>query len=162
MPSKPTGVKTVGILSPSKAGSSKITEKVKVSWNQPLDGGAPITAYSIKIKTSETTTSYFELDQCDGTDPTVVTVRECSIPISVLIKEPFNLIWGSKVVAHITAFNVIGESKASIAGDAVIYSVPDAPRYINSDPSYTNANRIGITWSDGVSTGGYQIVDYEV
>jgi len=79
-----------------------------------------------------------------------------------LIAEPFNLIWGSTIVVKITAFNSIGESEATFNGGAKIYSVPDAPRYINSDPTYTNAQRIGITWSDGASTGGYQIIDYEV
>lgn len=49
-----------------------------------------------------------------------------------------------------------------MGGSAKIYSVPDAPRYLNSVPTITNTNQIGIIWEDGESTGGYSIKNYSV
>jgi hypothetical protein len=40
--------------------------------------------------------------------------------------------------------------------------VPYAPRYVISDPTVTSATELKITWDDGITDGGTQIIDYRV
>ena len=59
----------------------------------------------------------------------------CSIPISTLISQPYNLIYGSSVYAKITAINIYGISITSNEGNgAVIFNVPNAPIISNDTP----------------------------
>lgn len=91
-----------------------------------------------------------------------MTASKCTIPVSVLTAEPYNLVWGSTIKVLVYATNTIGTSSAVEYGNALITNIPDSPHYINSNPAQTNAAAIGITWSDGDSNGGFAILDYEV
>jgi hypothetical protein len=76
---------------------------------------------------------------------------------------PFSLQLGDSVYATVSATNVYGESSVSSAGNgALILQVPSAPTDLAYTPSETDAYQIGITWSDGSSTGGSPILDYRV
>ena len=57
---------------------------------------------------------------------------------------------------------MIGRSPVTVAGTAVLYSIPDVPRFLNSVSSVTNANQIGLTWENGLSTGGRSITKYSI
>lgn len=40
--------------------------------------------------------------------------------------------------------------------------VPNLPVNLQNNPAITLATRIGLTWSDGTSSGGVPILDYQV
>ncbi len=62
-----------------------------------------------------------------------------------------------------SAINIYGSSAAQTAtGTAVILTTPDAPLSLANNPAITNAARVGITWTAGVSNGGTPIIDYTV
>lgn len=65
--------------------------------------------------------------------------KSCSVLVTTLLNEPFEIPWGSSIYARVKAFNVIGESQWSEPGnDAVILSVPSAPTNLVDVPEITN------------------------
>ena len=65
---------------------------------------------------------------CDGSDAAVVLERQCTLPLSALISEPFSLKYGDAVTVKVSATNAYGASdySADNAG-ALIQYPPDAP-----------------------------------
>ena len=57
----------------------------QVAWTPPLNGGAPISRYSIEVKNKENTYSKFEACSLNP------NIFECSIDYGELRKQPFNL-----------------------------------------------------------------------
>jgi hypothetical protein len=108
--------------------TSVIGEDVVVSWKAPYNGGALVTEYLITIRESDGVTYTEALVGCDGTDPTIVLNRQCSVTINSLTEAPYNLAWGSSIYAKLTAINILGPSQVSSAGNgAKIMRIPDAP-----------------------------------
>lgn len=60
-------------------------------WSAPDNGGSPITAYSVNIRTSDGLTYIEDTVNCDGSSSTIVAEATCSVPTSVLLSAPFNL-----------------------------------------------------------------------
>jgi hypothetical protein len=76
---------------------------------------------------------------------------------------PYNLVQGDEVEAIVTASNSYGESAASeIGSGAVIILVPYSPVGLADNTAVTNAARIGLTWNNGLNTGGSPIISYRV
>ena len=64
---------------------------VRITWVAPSKNGADISAYDIKFLSS-TPDSYFDiLDECDGSDPTVIANLYCDVEMLTLKASPFNL-----------------------------------------------------------------------
>ena len=124
IPSKPSN--------PSLAVSGDETEIV-ISWSLPSDlGGLAIGGYKLEIKASSGT---FETDlaNCNAeSDSTIISSRTCSVPVSVLRANPFDLGDSSTIFARVTAINDIGSSIASSSG---IATMPIAP--VKPDPPTT-------------------------
>lgn len=87
-------------------------ETVLIEWVAPNDLGSPITAYNIYIKKSDGTFS-LELNDCDGTDTTIISDTACTVLVSTLINTPFSLAWGSDIYAEVVAINDYGRSLTS-------------------------------------------------
>lgn len=47
-------------------------------------------------------------------------------------------------------------------GSALIVYVPDAPLALADVPAITDATKVGLTWTNGVSDGGTDIIDYTI
>lgn len=93
----------------------------------------------------------------------MVSALECTVPLSALTASPYDLLLGDSVYAKIVAINFYGESVDSDAGNgATILLVPSAPVNIQDDTGVTSATVIGLTWDNGVSTGGSPILDYRI
>jgi hypothetical protein len=83
--------------------------------------------------------------------------------ISDLIVAPYHISWGGSIYAKVTALNLIGSSVESEEGNgAIILTVPDAPIDLTNVPAITTASQVGLSWTDGVATGGSPILDYTV
>lgn len=74
---------------------------IVITWNAPDDGGTAILAYQIAILLSDGVSYSLEGANCDGSNPVIFTARSCTIPAATLNSAPFNLLWGSSVVAKI-------------------------------------------------------------
>jgi hypothetical protein len=70
---------------------------VVISWVAPFDGGSDIISYSILIREADGVTFTPELQNCDGSDATIMIETECTILTSVLRGAPHFLIWGDSV-----------------------------------------------------------------
>jgi hypothetical protein len=97
---------------------------VTISWSDGAsDNGDPITGYNIYIQQSN---SLFSIDttDCDGvTNTTIITNRNCTIPMATLRAAPYSLTYGSNVIAMVAAENTIGwsaNSTQSPAGTTVL------------------------------------------
>lgn len=65
--------------------------------------------------------------------------------------------------AKVIAYNFYGPSAESDMGSgAIIVVVPFQPVGLANDVAITSASRIGITWRDGINTGGTPIIDYRI
>lgn len=126
------------------------------------DYGNAIIGYRIYIRTSVYTQFEQDLINCPDTD-SVTSV--CTLPVSVLQAEPFNLDFGESIYAKVIAYNSIGESPESASGNGAIVSIvvsPDAPIELKRDNLATTTSQIGLMWSDGASDGGAEVIDYRV
>lgn len=82
---------------------------MRISWPLPTENGSPISAYEIKIRTSNPAV-YATTSDCDGAAPTVVAARYCDVQMATLIAPPFSLVLGDAIVATVNASNVVGWS----------------------------------------------------
>jgi Fibronectin type III domain len=100
---------------------------------------------------------------CDGTNATIVSSRQCTIPFTVLTASPYFYIFGDNVFVKIVAINSYGESISSDdASGAIILQVPSAPvRLTNSNVTNTSSS-INLRWMNGLGSGGTPIIDYRV
>jgi len=81
----------------------------------------------------------------------------------VLTAAPYSLTLGDSVFAKVVAINFYGESQVSDAGNGgTILYVPSAPVGLADNTAITTASVIGLTWNNGISTGGSPIIDYRV
>ncbi len=129
---------------------------ITITWVAPLDGGSPITSYTVAIKNSIGSFST-ESVNCD------VATTSCTIPISVLQAAPYNLAWGASIYASVIATNVVGSSVASSSGNgAVILTNPDPPISLANVVPITNFSVIGLTWVAPILVGGTAVIDYRV
>jgi hypothetical protein len=134
---------------------------VLVNWLAPNNRGSPITRYYIKLIQYDGTSYSEDVVSCDGSDSTIMADLECAVPIATLKAMPFSLEWGTDVYAKVIATNVYGDSTISLAGNgARILSVPDAPENLADVAATTNANQIGLSWTDATEDGGTPVIDY--
>lgn len=147
---------------PSPPTTTVSSLNVVVAWDLPNNGGSVITAYEIKILQRDGLTYSTILADCNGTLPSVVSFRTCSIPITSLMASPFNLPWGATVTATVSAYNVYGWSTVSLPTitGAIILTIPDAPLTLVNNLAVTFGTTIGLTWTSGVSDGGTPVIDY--
>jgi len=124
--------------------------------------GASISSYRISIKQKDGTYSE-QMQYCDGSDSDFVSSRRCEIPLLTLQDDPYNLVQGDSVVAIVTGTNLYGESAESLPGSgAIIVRVPSSPVGLADNTAVTDASRIGLTWNNGLNTGGSPIISYRI
>ena len=100
---------------------------------------------------------------CDGTDSSVISATQCTIPLSVLTSAPYSLSLTTSVQAKVLATNVKGSSIDSTAGSgATIIFTPDAPINLVENTSDRSSTTLGLTWSEGNENGGSAIIDYRI
>lgn len=82
--------------------------------------------------------------------------------MSTLRASPYNLISNETVIVRVIATNAYGDSLATNATGAVIYSYPDAPINLANDAAVTSDTAIKIMWTQGFYNGGLDVLDYSV
>ena len=144
---------------PNPPVTAAIGTNVEITWDLPYNGGSPITGYIIRIRHFDGVNFSANTVYCDGLNTlTIINTRKCSVPISAITGDPYQLPWGTGVYADLQAFNTIGGGAVSSQGNgAVILIVPDPPINLENVPSITDAHQIGLTWQPGASTGGTAI-----
>lgn len=139
---------------------------VDIDWTEPYDNGSPIFGYIITIRQSNNVTFETETTSCDGSNPSIVASKHCSVPISTLKAASFELTWGASVFAKVVAINFYGESVVSDAGNgAIILTYPDFPVNLAEKYELRAATTLAITWEAGtfdVKDGGSPVIDYRV
>jgi cellulose 1,4-beta-cellobiosidase len=137
-------------------------ETVLIEWVAPNDLGSPITAYNIYIKKSDGTFS-LELNDCDGTDTTIISDTACTVLVSTLINTPFSLAWGSDIYAEVVAINDYGRSLTSESGNgAKIIYYADKPVSLTETVSDRSATSITFSWAAGALVRGSAVFDYQI
>jgi len=87
-----------------------------ITWTAPTDGGATITAYLVKILCRGTATWHVETVNCDGSNPSIVLAKTCTIPLTVLKAAPFSIEVLDIIPAEVSAINAAGAGPASDPG----------------------------------------------
>ena len=136
--------------------------QVTITWTSPVTNGSPITSFKIYIRCIDLSFIQ-ETGSCDGTSNTIISSRTCNVSLSLLRALPYSLVKGDSVYVKIISVNVYGDSNYSEeANGAVIQYVPDAPISLTNNILSTNAYQIMFTWSQGLSNGGTEVIDYNV
>ena len=131
---------------------------IVVDWTAPVDNGATITSYTIKIKQNDSSFSV-ELTNCDGSDATIKSNTQCTIPIATLQASPFSLPDGATVVATVLATNSDGASgTSSEGGSAVLPAIPATPAAPTTTVSGAN---IVVDWT-APNDNGSTITSYTI
>ena len=140
-----------------------VADDVAITWTIPHDVSSEVTGYTVLIITSDLASFVEEPINCDGLDLIVHSTTSCSVPIAKLIVEPFNLPWGSSIVAKVRAINVVGASPYSTEGSgAIILTNPDAPYNLVNVPEITAKHQIGLDWESLTFSGGENILDFTI
>ena len=64
----------------------------------------------IQIQQSDNSTFTTSITDCNGANADIREATECSVPITTLRGEQYNLTWGSIVKAQLYAYNDYGDS----------------------------------------------------
>lgn len=113
---------------------------IVVSWDRPYNGATTITSYTIAIRQSDEVTFTPDNHNCDGGTPTIVATRTCTIPVSTLRTDPYNIEWGASIWVKVSANNVIGQGPFSEEGNgAIMLTTPEPPINFVNVPTLTNA-----------------------
>ena len=85
------------------------------------------------------------------------------MPLSTLTSSPYSLALGDSVYAQVETVNFYGVGGTSASGNgATCVLVPSPPTSLINNGAVTNVNRVGFSWTNGPSTGGSRIIDYQV
>jgi len=151
---------------PTVALSPLDATQVQVSWNLPNEHSSPITSYDILFMTSSGSMVY-ELTRCDGSLPSVVADRSCSVPMATL-RNLTLLPRDSLIRAQVRATNARGTgqySEINTAG-ATIETEPTNLTVVSIDVPSTTNNATMAVWTalTGSSRGGMNVLitQYEV
>ena len=139
-----------------------VTNYVILNWEAPVDNGSPITGYKVYIRKADFT---FIVDPsvCDGLDYLVMQNTQCIVMLDKLTSQPYNLMLGYSIQIKVIATNAYGDSEISEAGNGdIIVLVPDPVIDLLNNPTITSDSVIGISWTDGLSNGGKEIIDYRI
>lgn len=79
--------------------------RIFFTWDAPYNGGNNLTSYTILVRHSDEVTYSEQLTECDGTDATILEENRCTVLISTLRAEPFNLPWGASIWIKVMATN---------------------------------------------------------
>jgi hypothetical protein len=135
---------------------------VIIDWTEPANNGAAITSYTILIQQSNGVFSE-DITNCDGSDNTIVTSSQCTVPLSTLTSAPYSLSLGNDVNVKVIATNVKGDSPESLQGSgATIIEAPDAPVNLAEDTSLRSPTELGLTWNEGAANGGAAVTEYRI
>ena len=138
-----------------------------ITWALPQNiGGVLIVGYRIYIKTSTATWVQEPVD-CDGiNDANVISLRSCAIPVTTLRASPFFLTDRASLYAKVIAFNIIGDSLTSDAGNdglmPLSYTVPGVPTSLTRDDVNTSKTKVSFSWLAPVDNGGSVVLDYSI
>jgi hypothetical protein len=109
---------------------------------------------------------YTELDECDGSDVTIVANAYCNIEMATFMDSPFTLSVGEEIVAAVIATNAFGDStqSADSSSGATYKTLPSAP---GSSPTLNEQTETSITvdWATltlDAETGGSTILSYNL
>ena len=136
---------------------------VKISWTAPSDNSDPITSYKILIRESDGITYSEDTTNCDGSDSTIRTNRECFVPLTTL-RGAFGLAYGDLVVARARATNSLGDGQYSQPNSAGATIQTEPEQMAAPTRGDTTRTSIGVHWValSGDSTGGATIDSYEL
>lgn len=156
---------------PSTMGSATTTIAsgtggVTLSWDAPSsDGGIAITSYLIEVEGNDA--SWNTDSACDSADSTLVSNRECTIPMASLVASPHLLAFDTLVVVRITAINAQGSGPTGPANTAGA-NIRQAPAQMDppTEGADTTDSQVVVEWSAvtdaGLPTGNSAITSYEL
>jgi hypothetical protein len=152
---------------------SVVGTNVQITWAAPTNTGGTnvaITAYRIEVQLADGTARE-DTTNCDGTQATIVSNAQCSIPMATFTSTDantgFSFSQGADIKARVTAATVIGYGSAGpySAGTSVSAEViPATPASAPTRGSGTGEAAIVIDWAALVSpeNGGSAVTSYNL
>jgi hypothetical protein len=138
---------------------------ISVTFSLPNSYNTPITLMSIQFQTSIPGEFLELVSYCNGSDSSILTKLKCSLPMSSLRLEPFNLMANTTVYARIMAANVRGWSQPSPLN--AVGPIIQGPPVMMSPPvrgASTSNKQVEVNWEtvNFPMNGGSSITSYVV
>lgn len=107
------------------------------------------------------------MTDCDAeNNPTIISSRTCTIPVSTLRTGPYSLANSASVYAKVTSFNAIGDSVPSAEGNGATIPIPptepNAPTTFVRNEVSTTKTQVAFSWTAPTSDGGSALLDYSI
>lgn len=151
-------------IAPSSSRTVNDDINVVINWDETVnDRGSEVTAYRITIL-SKNAIGIEQEQYCKGSEQAIFDARSCSIPVSVLVADPYFLEEGDLVVAQIEALNYIGYSEPSEPNTegAVIKRRPHMPLEAPRRGASTTDASIEVDFDEVIEDGGSSILQYSL
>ena len=142
---------------PQNVGLSVVACQLNIVWNEPEDGGSPITEYVVEIR--DLSGNFQRYGGC--TNP---MFTNCSVDMQELRLDPYYLVPNSWIVVRLTAGNAIGYGSATNDIDNYglqVLNVPSkmfAPTVIEE----SSGSVARVTWNTLASGSSGYITSYEL
>jgi hypothetical protein len=96
--------------------TTTVNDQVVISWAEPDDMGSPITNYKVFIRQAN---HVFTQEQvyCEERSQLILSLKACTVPLSVIRSSPYNLLLGYEIYAQVQAENFYGISGKSAEGN---------------------------------------------
>jgi hypothetical protein len=120
-----------------------------IQWPEPDSNGDPIVDY--KVYWDQAINVYVEIASS--------TYGQRTFTVNL---DATGLDEGKSFYFKVSAVNSIGEGELSFPYLVVAATVPDAPTQLTRNNQLTSRSVLSLTWSNGVSDGGSEIIDYKV
>ena len=106
--SNSTTIKTLAVPDQmSPVTTSNIVNNIAVTWSYPNDNLAPVDFYDVQILDPITNVYTSDTSYCNGSDPTIIANRVCTIPLTYL-RSQYQYALFDLVEIKIRAHNIIG------------------------------------------------------
>ena len=120
----------------------------KISWTAPDSRGAAVTAYRVLI-TTHSGMQFLESDNCESSDPLLLTNLYCYVPMEELTSEKYALEYNELIIARVQAQNPRGWGEISDPNTdgALAEVIPKQVQNLLNGP-LTTETEIDLYWTE--------------
>ena len=103
-----------------------------------------------------------ELEHCDGSSFSIIAEKECIIPLSSLLQEPYHLTNGQLIKVRLIEINASGETEPVMGREEAVFPVTNHPHKPRTPTFEINGRIVKIDWTSLEDTEDDSVDSYSV
>lgn len=135
---------------------------IRISWTSPYSNSESISEYEILIQAQNG--ELYNSERCNGSSASVLTTRECFVPLSVLRAAPFSLEFDELISVKARAYNQFGWAEFNQLNDegARVQSEPSTIDSISLIAPTSTLSTLVVEWPEVTEDGNSPILSYHL